>query len=134
MGIQFANPQFFVLLIFVPLLIYWYWRKERRRFPELQLSTLESFKNAPKSWRQRFRHLLFVLRILAVILLIVALARPQSTSRGEKVTTEGIDIVLVTDISGSMLAEDFKPNRIEAAKNVSKDFVAAPPNERIEII
>jgi Ca-activated chloride channel family protein len=132
--IQFANPQFFVLLIFVPLLIYWYWWKERGRFPELQLSTLESFKNAPKSWRQRFRHLLFFLRVLAVVLLIVALARPQSVSRGEKVTTEGIDIVLVTDISGSMLAEDFKPNRIEAAKNVAKDFVGGRQNDRIGLV
>lgn len=132
--VHFANPQFFLLLAFVPLLIYWYWRKERQRYPELQVPTLEGFRSAPRSWRQRFRHLIPVLRVLAVILLVAALARPQSFSSGEKITTEGIDIVLATDISGSMLAEDFKPNRIEAAKAVAQDFVAGRPNDRIGLV
>lgn len=134
MGVQFANPQFFVLLIFVPLLIYWHWRKERRRYPEIQMPTLESFRSAPKSWRQRLRHLLLVLRVLAVVCLIAGLARPQSVSSSEKITTEGIDIVLATDISGSMLAEDFKPNRIEAAKAVASEFVGQRPNDRIGLV
>lgn len=132
--VQFADPQFFALLLFVPLLIYWHLRKERRRYPELQIPTLESFRTAPRSWRQRLRHLLPALRILAVVCLIAGLARPQSVSSSETITTEGIDIVLATDISGSMLAEDFKPNRIEAAKAVAGEFVAGRPNDRIGLV
>ena len=132
--IHFANPQFFALLGFVPLLIYWHWRKERRRYPDLQVPTLEGFRASPRSWRQTLRHLLPVLRILAVVCLTIALARPQSASSSQQITTEGIDIVLATDISGSMLAEDFRPNRIEAAKAVAGEFVGARPNDRIGLV
>lgn len=134
MRITFANPEFFFLLALVPFLIYWYWRKQRSQIVELQLSTIQPFLQAPRTWRQRLRHLLFVLRLLGFILLVAALARPQSTSRGENVSTEGIDIVLATDISGSMLAEDFKPNRIEAAKKVASDFIEERPNDRVALV
>jgi len=92
------------------------------------------FHSVPRSWRQRFRHFLFVFRVLALMFLTIALARPQSTSRGENVSTEGIDIILVNDISGSMLAEDFRPNRIEAAKKVAMDFIDGRPTDRIGLV
>ncbi len=133
-NITFASPYFFYLLILIPVFIYWYWKHNRKQYVELQVSTLESFEFAPRSWRQRFRHLLFVFRMLTFILLVIALARPQSSTRSEKVTTEGIDIIISTDISGSMLAEDLRPNRIEAAKQVAFDFIDGRENDRIGIV
>ncbi len=130
----FANPEYFILLIFMPLMIFWYWKKQKQQLVELQVSTVQVFHSVPRSWRQRFRHLLFVFRVFALVLLTIALARPQSTLRGENVSTEGIDIVLVNDISGSMLAEDFRPNRIEAAKKVAMDFIDGRPTDRIGLV
>ena len=130
----FANPEYFFLLLLVPVMIFWYWRKQPKQFVELQVSTTKVLHTVPRSWRQRLHHLLFVLRVLALVLLTIALARPQSTSQGENVTTEGIDIVLTTDISGSMLAEDFRPNRIEAAKKVAIEFIDGRPNDRIGLV
>ncbi|MDI6765700.1 MAG: VWA domain-containing protein [Bacteroidota bacterium] len=130
----FANPEYFLLLIFVPLMIFWYWKKQKQQLVELQVSTVQVYHSLPRSWRQRFRHLLFVFRVSALVLLTIALARPQSTSKGENVTTEGIDIVLVNDISGSMLAEDFRPNRIEAAKKVALDFIDGRQTDRIGLV
>ncbi len=130
----FANPEYFLLLALIPAMAIWYWKRQKHQLAELQLSTVRVFHSVPRTWRQRLRHALFVLRLLAVALLVVALARPQSTDRGENVTTEGIDIVLATDISGSMLAEDFKPNRIEAAKRVAADFVDGRSNDRIGLV
>ena len=132
--VTFAQPEFFFLLLLVPPAVYWYWRSHRKRLVEIQVPTTEVFESLPRSWRQRLRHSLFVLRLLAFALLTLALARPQSTSRGENVTTEGIDIILATDISGSMIAEDFHPNRIEAAKNVAMDFIDGRPNDRIGLV
>lgn len=134
MGLSFANPEYFFLFTLVPFLGYWYWKKHKKQLVELQVSSVQVFTRVPRSWRQRLRPLLFIFRILTVILLIVALARPQSTSRGENVSTEGIDIVLATDISGSMLAEDFRPNRIEAAKKVAIDFIEGRPTDRIGLV
>ena len=133
-GVKFANPEFFLLLLAVPFMVYWYWKKYTRQIVELQVPTLRVFHQTPRSWRQRFRHGLFVLRVLAIILLAIALARPQSTSASEKVTTEGIDIVIANDISGSMLAEDFRPNRVEAAKSVAADFIDGRSNDRIGLV
>ncbi len=130
----FANPEYFALFALLPVIIFWYWRKTHRGLTELQIPSVSVFKSAPRSFRQRFRHVLFVLRLAALSLLIIALARPQSTSRGENVSTEGIDIVMATDISGSMLAEDFHPNRIEAAKRVAADFIKGRPNDRIGLV
>ncbi|MBI1804254.1 MAG: VWA domain-containing protein [Ignavibacteriae bacterium] len=130
----FANPEYLVLLALVPISLAWYWKRQRQQLAELQVSTIKVFHAMPRTWRQRLRHVLFALRMLALILLVIALARPQSTSRGENVTTEGIDIILATDISGSMLAEDFRPNRIEAAKKVAMDFIDGRPNDRIGLV
>lgn len=133
-GVTFASPYFFYLLLLLPVLIYWYWKRYRRQYVEMRISTLEGFESAPRSWRQRFRNLLFVYRTLVFILLVVALARPQTSSRTEKHTTEGIDIILAMDISGSMLAEDFKPNRIDASKKVAMEFIDGRENDRIGLV
>lgn len=133
-NVQFADPQFFWLLLIVPLLLVWQWRIGSKKKVNLQLSTNEGFSNYKKTFRQHFGWLPFVLRLLAVVLMVVALARPQSSSQAQEVTTEGISIVLAMDISGSMLAEDLKPNRIEAAKNVALDFIDERPNDLIGLV
>jgi Ca-activated chloride channel family protein len=133
-GVTFVNPEFFLLLALVPAMVIWYWKRSRRQLVEIRVPTLRGFQTAPRTWRQRLRHLLFFSRIAAFILLVVALARPQSSSSGENVTTEGIDIVLAMDISGSMMAEDLRPNRVEAAKKVAADFIDGRPNDRIALV
>ncbi len=133
-GVTFANPEFFLFLLLIPLMVFWQWKRGRQQLVELRVSSLRGFRSVPRTWRQRLRHVLFVSRILALVMLIAALARPQSTSRGENVSTEGIDIVLATDISSSMLAEDFRPNRVEAAKRVAIDFIEGRPNDRIGLV
>jgi len=130
----FANPEYFLVLLVIPAMLFWYWKMQRKHVSELRISTAKAFQTVPRSLRQRFRHVLFTLRLLAVILLVMALARPQSTSKGENVSTEGIDIILATDISGSMRAEDFQPNRIEAAKKVALDFISGRPDDRIGLV
>lgn len=132
--IEFAYPAFFALLILVPLMIVWYFRRRRNAQASFKVSSLEGLKRMPVSWKARFRPLLFVLRVLAFILLVVALARPQSSNVTETINSEGIDIVLCIDVSGSMLAQDFHPNRIEAAKNVALDFVRNRPSDRIGLV
>jgi len=133
-NIEFANPDFLYLLVIIPLMIAWYWYKNNRSKAEMQISSTLPFARVKKSARQYLYHLLFVFRVLTVLLLIVALARPQSTSSSQDVTIEGIDIVLAMDISGSMLAEDLKPNRLEAAKQVAEEFIAGRPNDRAGLV
>lgn len=100
----------------------------------VKYSSLNIFKDVPSTLREKLRHVPFAVRLIAIGLLIVALARPQSFSSGENVTTEGIDIAMVLDISGSMLAEDFKPNRLEAAKNVIDEFIEGRTSDRIGLV
>lgn len=132
--IIFAQPYFFYLLLLLPVLIFWYWKRHKKQYADVKISSFEGFSNYQPSLRQKMLHLPFVLRLLAITLVIVALARPQSSSKGQNIATEGIDIVLSVDISGSMLAEDFKPNRIEAAKKVAMDFIDGRPNDRIGLV
>ncbi|HEV8539430.1 MAG TPA: VWA domain-containing protein [Bacteroidota bacterium] len=134
MDFTFANPEFFLLLLLVPAMVFWYWKRQNSQLVEMQFSTLKVVHSIPRSWRQRLWHLIFVCRLIAFVFLTIALARPQSTSRGENVSTEGIDIVLATDISGSMLAEDFRPNRVEASKKVAAEFIDDRPNDRIALV
>ncbi|NTV82669.1 MAG: VWA domain-containing protein [Bacteroidales bacterium] len=131
---EFANPGFLYLLVLVPLLIAWYWLRQGRSIPTLQVSGTAAFENTRKSIRHYLYHGMFVLRMIAVSLLIVAFARPQSTLKRQNVSIEGIDIVLGLDISGSMLAQDLKPDRLEAAKNVSHEFFSGRPNDRIGLV
>jgi len=132
--ITFANPELLFLLLLVPGMAVWYYYRLHRKESDVRFSTLEPFAMVKYSMKERLRHLPFILRMLAVALVIIALARPQSTSKGENIYSEGIDIVLALDISGSMLAEDFQPNRIEAAKNVAQDFITGRTNDRIGLV
>lgn len=132
--ITWANPEYFWILLIIPLLIGYYIFAQRRKNAEIQVSSTAMFGPKQRTWKHYFRHSLFVLRMLAVAFIIVALARPQSSSSRENVDIEGIDIVTALDISGSMLAEDFKPNRLEAAKNVLSDFVEGRVNDRVGVV
>lgn len=135
--IRFANPEFLLLLLLVPGMIYWYFLKNRHKRADatLRYSNLGIIKKVKNSPLKRFRHILFVFRIFAVALIILAFARPQSGQSETEVLTEGVDIILAMDISSSMLAEDFKPkNRLEAAKVVAADFIKGRVNDRIGLV
>ncbi|MDZ7741407.1 MAG: VWA domain-containing protein [Bacteroidota bacterium] len=131
---EFANPEFFWLLLLIPVLITWYWFRHNSRNADIQLSTTSVFEETGKSLRQYAYHSLVVLRMLALALLIIALARPQSSSSTQNVSVEGIDIVMALDISSSMLAQDLKPDRLEAAKVVAQDFINGRPNDRVGLV
>ncbi|MCH8018227.1 VWA domain-containing protein [candidate division KSB1 bacterium] len=132
----FANPNLLSLFVLIPILIFWYFRWNKKRFGTLRYSNLGVVKSVEKfSRKKKYRHLPFILRLLAISLLILCFARPQSSHTEEEVITEGVDIVLALDISSSMLAEDFKPNnRLEAAKLVAKDFIKGRKNDRIGMV
>ncbi len=132
--IHFTQPAYFLFLIIIPLMAVWYWFKHKSGSADIQVSDSSVFRITPRSLRQRLYHGLFILRMLAVAALITALARPQSQSSSSNVSTEGIDIVLATDISGSMMAKDFTPSRLEAAKSVAKDFIDGRPTDRIGLV
>lgn len=132
--ISFAYPLFLYLLILVPLLPTWYWIKGKKKQPSITYSSLSVFKDIPATWKEKFRHTPVILRTFALMCLIIALARPQTFSSGQNIYTEGIDIAMVLDISGSMLAEDLKPNRIDAAKNVIDNFIKDRTSDRIGLV
>ena len=132
-GIEFAHPGFFWLLIIIPLMVGWYIWKQRQLQGNLSVPTLKGF-TIKRSNMAPYRHSGIVLRSLALIALIGAMARPQSSLSWQDSTTEGIDIMIASDISGSMLAEDFKPNRLEAGKNIAIDFIKNRPNDRIGLV
>lgn len=133
-GDQFADGVYLWLLILVPLAAAYVWWRRHRLVTDLRFSSIRSFLSGPRGWRERLVRLPAVIRLLAVAVLIIALARPQSVSTRESVNTEGIDIVLVLDISGSMLAEDFSPNRLVAAKEVAAEFIRGRENDRIGLV
>jgi len=133
-GIEFVNKEFFWLLLLLPLAMLWYMFKYKKQTAELKISSTKGFKVA-NSWLPKFRHLLFVFRLLALTLLITALARPRTSDESTKTkTTRGIDIVMAIDVSASMLAKDLLPNRLEALKKVASDFIAGRPNDRIGLV
>lgn len=132
-GIEFAHPGFFWLFISLPLMVGWYIWKQRQLQGNLNVPTLRGF-TLKKSTLPKFRHSSIVLRSLALSAMIVALARPQSSLSWQNSTTEGIDIIIASDISGSMLAEDFKPNRLEAGKQIAIDFIKGRPDDRIGLV
>jgi len=131
-NIHFTQPWVFGLFIIFPILIYWYIRKSGRRNSSLKLSTAA----APGlgSWKTSFRHLPFIFRLLSLGFIITALANPQVQNQEQHAEGEGIDIVLCIDVSGSMTAQDFTPNRLEAAKKVAADFVKKRVTDRIGIV
>ncbi len=129
----FAHPYFFLLLLLVPLAIWLYlWREKRPA--TFTLSTIGAFRGRKVSWRTRLFWLPFALALLAFISGVVALARPQSSNAYSTESTEGINIVLALDISGSMLAKDLQPNRFEAAKSVAGEFVSSRPYDNIGLV
>ncbi len=132
--ITFANPELLLFLLLIPGIAVWYYYRLHAKESDVRYSTLQPFAMIKYSMKERLRHLPFVFRLVALALVIIALARPQSTSKGQNVYSEGIDIVLALDISGSMLAEDFQPNRIEAAKNVAQEFIDGRTNDRIGLV
>lgn len=133
-GIEFAHPGFFWLLLLIPVTVAWYIWRERRLYGNMSVSAIKGFKLPAKSLLPKFRHTGIALRSLALSALIVALARPQSSLSWQNTTTEGIDIIIASDISGSMLAEDFKPNRLDAGKNIAIDFIKNRPDDRIGLV
>lgn len=132
--IQFAEKHWFWLMLSLPLMIFWYIFRLKKREGEINYSSFALFKGIKSSMKARLRHSLFVMRLLAFAALIAALARPQSRSSWKDSKTEGIDIVISMDLSLSMLAKDFKPNRIEVAKDVILDFIDARPNDHIGLV
>ena len=133
--LSFAHPYYFGLLLLIPFMIWWQRRAGRRTAnPALRLTTLQGIQRIKPSFRVRFRPVLFVLRVIALVALAIALARPRSGNVTESIDSEGIDIVISLDVSGSMLAEDFKPNRIEAAKDVALNFIDQRPTDRIGLV
>ena len=131
----FANPTYLYLLLLLIPMIGWYIYKLSKNQASLQVSSTEVF-DAPgaSTWKVWLRHVPFVLRMAAIAVLIVILARPQSTNSWQNSSTEGIDIMLAMDISGSMRAQDLKPDRLEASKDVAASFINGRPNDNIGLV
>ena len=127
----FANPSYLVLLLLLIPYAVWYWRNYNKSTASLRVSSTESYLKAGKSLRLRLIHLPFILRLLAITAAVVALARPQTSNQFTTKNVEGIDIMLAMDVSTSMLAEDLRPNRIEAARQVAIEFIKGRPNDNI---
>jgi Ca-activated chloride channel homolog len=133
-NVTFAYPWVLYSLAVIPLLVLYYIKIGKKKENTLIFSSLKTFKGIPSGWRERLRHLPFILRMAALALFIVALARPQSFTSGENIYSEGIDIAMVLDISSSMLAEDFSPNRLEASKSVITNFIGDRLSDRIGLV
>ncbi len=131
---NWANPEYLYILLVIPLLIVWYWFKNKTTTADLRFSGLQAFSGIKPGAKTWLIHSLFVLRLMAIALIAVALARPQAISTKQNIHIEGIDIVMTIDVSGSMLARDFKPDRLEAAKEVADEFIARRPNDRVSLV
>lgn len=128
---EFANKEYFFLLLLLIPYILWYLLYKKKSEPTMRVSTTDAYRFAPKSWRQRIIHAPMVLRCLCFVMVVCVLARPQTHNSWDNKSVEGIDIMLAMDVSTSMLAEDLKPNRLEAAKNVAAEFISGRPNDNI---
>lgn len=134
-NIKFANIYFLYLLILIPVLIFWYWYKFRNKnHPDIMFADIAGFKGYQQNFKVKLYHFLNFLKIISIALLVIVLARPQSSLSKQDINIEGIDLVIALDISGSMLAEDFKPNRLEVAKTVGIDFINGRDNDRIGLV
>ena len=130
----FESPNIlWLMLLLVPMVGYYLWR-ERAGGASLKMSNVGALTTAPRTVRYYMRHLPLVLRCAAVAMIVVALARPQTTEQLSKTTVEGVDIVLALDVSGTMLAADFEPDRLSAAKDVAEKFIADRPNDRVGLV
>lgn len=128
---EFANKEYFLLLLLLIPYLLWYFMYRKKSEPTMQMSDTYAYQFAPKSWRMRIMGLPMLLRCLTFILLVVVLARPQTHNAWDSKTVEGIDIMLAMDVSTSMLAEDLRPNRMEAAKDVAREFISGRPTDNI---
>lgn len=130
----FENPScLFLLLLLLPAIAYYIW-KQKTAQASLQISTTQQFSRLPRSWKEYLRHINFVFLLASLALIIIVLARPQSSDSWSRTDTEGIDIVLSLDVSNSMQTSDFKPNRLEASKDVAMQFVAGRPNDNMGMV
>lgn len=128
---EFANKEYlFLLLLLVPYIL-WYLMYRKKTEPTMRMSDTKAYRFAPRSWKMTLMPLQLILRIAVFVLLVLILARPQTHNSWNNKSVEGIDIMMAMDVSGSMLAEDLKPNRIEAAKQVAAEFIAGRPNDNI---
>ena len=131
---SFANPQYlWLFLVYIPIIL-WYIKKQRVAEPTLKVSTLLPFEKVGTSWKAYLRHVLFVMRLMAIGCLIIILCRPQTYDRWSTSETEGTDIVIALDVSTSMLARDFKPDRFEAAKDVASQFISGRESDNIGMV
>lgn len=128
---QFAYPYLLLLLLLAIPYIIWYVLRHHASDPTLQVSSTAAFRGAPRTWRQFLVHAPFLLRLVAFAMIVIVLARPQTSNSWSDRSIEGIDIMLAVDVSTSMLAEDLRPNRLEAAKKVASEFIAGRPNDNI---
>lgn len=127
----FKNPYFFALLAVIIPYILWYALKYKKSQPALKMPETAKYRYVPKSFRIYLMHVPFILRIILLILVVIILARPQSKNTWSNTDVEGIDMMLAVDVSTSMLAQDFKPNRVEALKEIAKRFMETRPNDNI---
>lgn len=132
--LHFMHPGLLWLLLLLIPLIVWYVLKQNHNDATLRLPTTQAFDNMPRSWKEWMRHVLFALQVLSLACLVIILARPQSSNSWSNTDIEGTDIVLSLDVSGSMLAKDFKPNRLEAAKDVASNFVSNRTSDNIGLV
>lgn len=133
MNLQFVHPEYLWFLLIILPCVAWYIYSSRTRYASMAVSTIEPFHRCRTS-KLYILHALFAVRMLAIAALIVVIARPRSSSRWENTTTEGTDIILALDVSSSMLATDLKPNRLEAAKQVSKRFVSGRESDNVGLV
>lgn len=128
---EFANKEYlFLLLLVIPYLL-WYLMYRKKSEPTMRVADTFAYRFAPKSWKVRLMPLQMLLRMVAFVMLVIVLARPQTQNSWKNKTVEGIDIMLAIDVSTSMLAEDLKPNRLEAAKQVAAEFISGRPDDNI---
>ena len=127
----FANKYIFLLLALVVVYIVWYIRKHNNIEPSVRVSDTSPYAAVGKTWREWLVHVPFVLRVVALTMIVIVLARPQSSDNWQNTEIEGIDIMMTIDVSTSMLSEDLKPNRLEAAKDVAAQFINGRPNDNI---
>ena len=128
---EFANKEYLLLLLLIIPYLIWYVMYRKKTEPTLRMSDTFAFRYAPKSWKVKLMPLSMLLRLLVFVMIVMVLARPQTRNSWDSKTVEGIDIMLAMDVSTSMLAEDLRPNRIEAAKQVASEFIIGRPNDNI---
>ncbi|MFV0590179.1 MAG: vWA domain-containing protein [Draconibacterium sp.] len=133
-GLTFKNPELFhILWVLIPMTV-WYIFRQKKNTASIQVSTTAAVFKAPRTIRHYLRHLVYVCFVIALAFFVVVLARPQSSKNWETSETEGIDIVIALDISSSMLAQDFQPDRLEAAKNVAMEFISGREYDRMGLV